>query len=747
MAGERNIKIKFLGDVKSLVKSASLGEAAMKRFEKQAETMSKVSAKVGAATKLLVAPNAAPALAALAVSAAGAGVAAATAAAPFAAFGSVLKSAQTEITESAKKTQDLKDKIELLGEKARQQAAIGEDNTATVKAQSAAMLELRSQMALLPPEQRKTVKAYMRMQDAWKGFVDQNKPAVFGILRRGYKLIGDNVGKLQPLFDLGRKFVDKALVSLEKFSAGGGVQRFVNFLTTNAKPAIASLTTIVSNLAIFFGALFKDVTPDGQGFLAVIADASAKLAEFGTGGGLTDLLDSIRAQGPGAFTALAQIASAALTVSQAVAPLAPITLAVAQALAAIIAALPPPVITALVAAWIAYNVALAAYNTVVTVSAALTKAFNALKLAEAVATARATIAEKASTVATVAGNVARRAASIATAAWTAVTNLFTLANIKTVASIVATTVATTAMTVAQKAMAIGMRIATAAQWLWNLALTANPIGIVIVAIVALIAAIVLLWKNSETFRNIVMAVWGAIKAAALAVADWFMNTLVPSFKRAWDQLVAIVTFLFNLWRAGWALAISIVKTVVEKIRAYIAAIVAIFQLIGRAVGLVVNDVRAKFNSIIDFVRGIPSKIRSAASGMFNGIKDAFRSAINFIIDKWNGLSLTLPAVNVPGLGQVGGFSLNTPNIPRLASGGWMQPGQTYMTGERGPELLTASRRTYVNSAGDTAGMSGTPEVHVYIGDRELTDIVDVRVEQNNRQLKRRATARMAGGYA
>ncbi|QIM22887.1 hypothetical protein G7075_20050 [Phycicoccus sp. HDW14] len=48
-------------------------------------------------------------------------------------------------------------------------------------------------------------------------------------------------------------------------------------------------------------------------------------------------------------------------------------------------------------------------------------------------------------------------------------------------------------------------IVTAAQWLWNAALTANPIGIVVVAIAALVAAIVLAWKNSETFRAIVLA--------------------------------------------------------------------------------------------------------------------------------------------------------------------------------------------------------------------------------------------------
>src|SRR5690606_31611253 len=77
----------------------------------------------------------------------------------------------------------------------------------------------------------------------------------------------------------------------------------------------------------------------------------------------------------------------------------------------------------------------------------------------------------------------------------------------------------------------------------------------------------------------------------------------------------------------------------------------------------------RFNSVVDFVRGLPGRISSAARGMWDGIRNAFRAAINWIIDRWNSLSFTLPSVNIPGLGKVGGFTLNTPNIPRLAQGG------------------------------------------------------------------------------
>lgn len=68
----------------------------------------------------------------------------------------------------------------------------------------------------------------------------------------------------------------------------------------------------------------------------------------------------------------------------------------------------------------------------------------------------------------------------------------------------------------------GITIAsTAAQWALNAAMTANPIGIVVVAIGALIAIGVLLYKNWDVIKAKAFELWGNIKAAFGGVADWF----------------------------------------------------------------------------------------------------------------------------------------------------------------------------------------------------------------------------------
>ena len=68
---------------------------------------------------------------------------------------------------------------------------------------------------------------------------------------------------------------------------------------------------------------------------------------------------------------------------------------------------------------------------------------------------------------------------------------------------------------------------------------------------------------------------------------------------------------------------------------------------------------------------MPGRIAGAARGMFDGIWQAFRSAINMIVDGWNGLRFGIPEIDthIPGIGKVGGGDFGVPQIPHLAQGG------------------------------------------------------------------------------
>lgn len=108
---------------------------------------------------------------------------------------------------------------------------------------------------------------------------------------------------------------------------------------------------------------------------------------------------------------------------------------------------------------------------------------------------------------------------------------------------------------ASQAVARGATVAwTGAQWALNVALSANPIGLVILAIAALGAGLVLAWRRSETFRDVVTGAFQSARRIAGNVVDWF--TRVPGLIRtAFSGLFTILTWpyrtAFNFIARAW----------------------------------------------------------------------------------------------------------------------------------------------------------------------------------------------------
>ncbi|MFF5473325.1 phage tail tape measure protein [Streptomyces achromogenes] len=88
------------------------------------------------------------------------------------------------------------------------------------------------------------------------------------------------------------------------------------------------------------------------------------------------------------------------------------------------------------------------------------------------------------------------------------------------------------------------RGATIAQAAFNAVMNANPVILVITAIVALGAALVIAYQRSETFRSIVQAAWAGIQTAALYVWN---SVLKPAFAGIMTALSALGTAFQWLW--------------------------------------------------------------------------------------------------------------------------------------------------------------------------------------------------------
>jgi hypothetical protein len=90
-------------------------------------------------------------------------------------------------------------------------------------------------------------------------------------------------------------------------------------------------------------------------------------------------------------------------------------------------------------------------------------------------------------------------------------------------------------------------IVTAVQWLWNTAMLANPIGLIIAGIVLLIGAIVLIATKTTWFQDLWKIVWTNVKKWAVNAWNW-IKTLPGKIAKAFSRLG---DFISRPFKAGF----------------------------------------------------------------------------------------------------------------------------------------------------------------------------------------------------
>jgi hypothetical protein len=182
------------------------------------------------------------------------------------------------------------------------------------------------------------------------------------------------------------------------------------------------------------------------------------------------------------------------------------------------------------------------------------------------------------------------------------------------------------------------------------------------AVIAVIAGLVILYKKVAWFRNAVNGVFEWLKTAVANVIGWL--------KGHWKLVASILGGPFV------ALAILIISN---------------------------------WRKIIDFIKSVPGKLAAAGRGMWNWVKDGFRSAVNWVLSAWNRLEFRIPGFDPPGPGpKFGGFTLGVPDIPLLAGGGTIARTGTVVVGERGPEFVTLPTGAQVIPNRNVEGGIGMP---------------------------------------
>lgn len=169
-----------------------------------------------------------------------------------------------------------------------------------------------------------------------------------------------------------------------------------------------------------------------------------------------------------------------------------------------------------------------------------------------------------------------------------------------------------------KAWKIANEGVTAAQWLLNAAMNANPIGIVIAAVTGLVAGLVVLWNTNEGFRNAVIKAWNAIKETAVNVWGSICTFFTVTIPNAWNSLVSWFQGIPEWFKGVWDSVLAVFKEWGTNIQLFF--IEAIPQVIQR---------------VIDWFNQLPEKIGYA-------LGYALGTIVQWGVDTWNYLVTNVP---------------------------------------------------------------------------------------------------------
>ena len=183
---------------------------------------------------------------------------------------------------------------------------------------------------------------------------------------------------------------------------------------------------------------------------------------------------------------------------------------------------------------------------------------------------------------------------------------------------------------------------TIAQAALNVVMEANPIGLVIIAIAALVVSLTLLYQRSAQARAIMDAAFAGMKAAATATIGFITTTLIPAAIAAWNRfgpgvVSALQTAAATIKTVVQAIA-TVVNTVVDQIRQHWEGVWKIFgPFVTTQLNAVKTIVTTTLNVIAGVVRLFAALLRGDWSGAWNALKGIVSDVLNGVVSLVTGV--------------------------------------------------------------------------------------------------------------
>ena len=241
----------------------------------------------------------------------------------------------------------------------------------------------------------------------------------------------------------------------------------------------------------------------------------------------------------------------------------------------------------------------------------------------------------------------------------------------------------------------------------KMAFLANPVGVIIGAIVGLIAIFVILYNKSTWFRNgvnnamkqimpHVKELGRTIKQGIGQAITWVSNKMKqagPHMRNVWNSLKPVLSVIGTIIKVviivAIRLAISAVRALGSTFKFLSTVAGGVFKMISSAIktaiavwkgvfSLFIAFFTGKWNEIPGIISGVWASVKSGISGFVEGAKSILSGLFNWFGEQWNNIKKTA--------GELGS-ALNPMNWGKKWTGTNYWEGGLTTVAERGAELI------------------------------------------------------------
>ena len=263
-----------------------------------------------------------------------------------------------------------------------------------------------------------------------------------------------------------------------------------------------------------------------------------------------------------------------------------------------------------------------------------------------------------------------------------------------------------AIVAAMKTYKMIMTIATAVQAAYNAVMMANPVVLIVMAIIGaitlLVAGFLYLWNHCEGFRNFWTGLWDGIVNVVKGAWNWIMNifnTVIDFVKNNWQT---ILLFILNPFAGAFKLLYDKCEGFRNFVNGFVSAVVGFFKSIP-------EKIKSFATGIVNVFKNIPNKLLNIGKDIVKGLWNGIKGMKTWVLDKVKGFGKSI--LN----GLKGILGIHSPSTEFALIGKFSVLGYTEALDKMSKDVDKQLNKTFGLNPSMTSSMQNTisPNIQVY----------------------------------